>query len=62
MSPADRTGSRTRIVSLRLASTGYDHFARQSPAANASETIESSQRAAKSSLTIAKPLSFGGSA
>ena len=55
MSPADRTGSRTRIISERLGSTACGHIPRQSLAARASETIKSSRDKAKSSPTIAKP-------
>ena len=56
MSPADRTGSRTRIISERLGSTACGHIPRQSLAARASETIKSSRGKAKSSLTVAKTL------
>ena len=54
MSPADRTGSRTRIISERLGSTACGHIPRQSLAARDSETIKSSRNKTKSSLTIAK--------
>ena len=58
MSPADRTGSRTRIISERLGSTACGHIPRQSLAARDSETIKSSRNKSKSSLTIAKLSAF----
>ena len=54
MSPADRTGNRTRIISEETRLQACGHIPRQSLAARASETIESSRDKAKCSLTIAK--------
>ena len=57
MSPADRTGNRTRIISEETRLQACGHIPRQSLAARASETIKSSRDKAKSSLTIAKHFS-----
>ena len=54
MSPADRTGNRTRIISEETRLQACGHIPRQSLAARASETIESSRDKTKCSLTIAK--------